>query len=249
MDKKVHIFLISMLLVIGFIPITFICGEYTPPVVNITSHTSNQNVSGSITITATATDSGSGVWFVQFYFGGELISTDYSAPYTSDSITVKYWAEGSQTILVCATDYDTNFAVDSVNVNVVIDYEEESDWDSHETWDNYDSVWYPFRTFDMTFYDSKVYIIDDWVRKVEFDWYSNDAYKSYIECKWAVYDEWRILNPEVGTLNTPGTDPTHVTLIFNPEEVPYGYGLWLTVRVNMYRYGNWILEVGHSHIP
>ncbi len=116
MKNKGLIFLLSVL-VIGLMPMSLISGETTPPTVNITSHSTNDDVSGLITITATASDSGSGIDFLQFYFGGELISTDSSSPYSSTSINVTFWDLGAQTIAVTAFDNDMNFAVDTVIVN------------------------------------------------------------------------------------------------------------------------------------
>ena len=247
MRRKRYLILISVL-VIGLMPLSLISGETTPPIVNITSHTTNEEVSGSITITATASDAGSGIDFLQFYFGGDLISTDSSSPYSSTSITVKNYKEGAQTIAVVAFDNDENYAVDTVIVNVVI-YNYEYDWGDYVEDQSYDYVWIWFRKYDMYIEESYTYGIGDWVRKVEFDWYSNDAYKSNVDCNWVIFDDWHILNPFVRPLNTPGTDPTHVTLIFGPGEVSYEPFQCLRVGISMKRNGDWILSVYNPHWP
>ncbi|MHA1555927.1 MAG: Ig-like domain-containing protein [Candidatus Heimdallarchaeota archaeon] len=227
---------------------SLICGETTPPIVDITSHTWNQNVSGTITITATASDSGSGVDFVQFYFGGDLISTDSSSPYSSTSITVKNYKEGAQTIAVAAFDNDGNFAADNVIVNVVInDY----DWsDTNMNNENSDSVVIWWHTYDIYIDNTECYGIGDNLRKVEFDWYTDDYSRSGIVCKWSIYGGNFILYPTDGLLDSPSTNPTHVTMIFGPEEfTSYYYLDYLYIHVYMYRNGNLILDAAHELLP
>lgn len=230
-------------------PMSLICGETTPPNVDITSHTWDQDVSGTITITATASDSGSGVDFVQFYFGGDLISTDSSSPYSSTSITVKNYKEGAQTIVVVAFDNDGNFAADNVIVNVVIT-ENDYDWSDTNLDKNSISVTIWFYTYNIYIDNSECYGIGENLRKVEFDWYTDDYSHRGVVCKWSIHGDGHILYPTDGLLDSPSTNPTHVTMIFGPEEfTSYYFPDFLNIHVLMYRYGNLILDAGQWLAP
>ncbi len=245
MKNRGYLILIGFIMVMGLVPLTlFVKGETVPPIVDITSHVNNQTVSGTIVITATASDSGSGIAYLQFYFGGEFISQDSSSPYQSVSIDIDHHSEGANTIAVVAFDKDGNFAVDTVIVNSVINYDtiEYSQIGASEA-----SRWYLLTKYTLWMSNLVVYYVENQIRKITFDAYSPNTNVIF---KWHIYDvldatvNWDVSGNLGILLNS---NPTHVTMRFDYGELPSSLvGRHDQVFIQMYKGSIYLLQVMKS---
>jgi len=93
--------------------------DNTIPSVSITSHSEGEKLEGDETFTASASDNagGSGVWKVEFFFGGNFLREDVSEPYTAD-IDADSYPDGEYELLVIARDYARNLAQDSISLTI-----------------------------------------------------------------------------------------------------------------------------------
>lgn len=91
-------------------------GDYTNPVVSITSPANGATVEGSVIVSASASDN-EGVSYTQMQIDGGSWTQDSSAPY-SWSIDTTALSEGSHTITVRAYDASGNYGTDSISITV-----------------------------------------------------------------------------------------------------------------------------------
>ena len=93
-------------------------GDFTPPVVTMTSPAAGATVTGSVSVSATATDNSGQVASVQFKLDGQnLGAADTTAPY-SISWNSAQTANGTHTLEAVASDADGNTATASIQVTV-----------------------------------------------------------------------------------------------------------------------------------
>ena len=91
--------------------------DNTLPEIKITSHSEGEKLEGEETFVAEASDTGSGIWQVEFYFGGNLVGEDKSEPYTA-TINANDYPDGDYQLLVIARDRARNFAQETITLHI-----------------------------------------------------------------------------------------------------------------------------------
>jgi len=93
--------------------------DNTVPSISITSHSDGEKLEGSETLTADAVDNvgGSGIWKVEFFFGGNFLKEDSNDPYTT-TINTDDYPDGEYELLVIARDYARNVDQDSITLYI-----------------------------------------------------------------------------------------------------------------------------------
>ncbi len=96
---------------------SYTVGDPIDPIVSISAPLDGTEVSDIQTITVDASDPGSGIFRVEFYVNGSLVTQDFSAPF-SCSWNTTFFSNGVYVVTTLAYDNAGNSASDSVTVTV-----------------------------------------------------------------------------------------------------------------------------------